>query len=90
MFNLINDGDMIVKKNSLNGFSTLAETFPGVFLTNPKVIEIIKHLIDLSRHKDEDIQLLSLTILTYVTDDLKAHPSCPLTKYPDPILQELI
>lgn len=46
-------------------------------MKNPNIRDIFNHLIALAKDKDEDIRILSLTILSYITEILK--------EYPDPI-----
>jgi hypothetical protein len=60
-----------VRKNTLNGFVTLSEAFPTVFLRQPQIIEIARLFIYMSTDNDEDIRILSLTILCNITEDLK-------------------
>jgi hypothetical protein len=77
LFALLSDAEYIVRKNTLNGFVTLSEFFKEVFMKNPNIRDIFNHLISLAKDKDEDIRILSLTILSYITEILK--------EYPDPI-----
>jgi importin subunit beta-1 len=74
LYKLIDDSEVIVRKNTLNGFVTLAESFPEVFLRNKDITAIFDHLINLSTNSDEDVQILSLSILTSITDVLKEFP----------------
>jgi hypothetical protein len=46
-------------------------------------------MLNLSVNKDEDIQILSLTVLTNITDSLKEVP-CVISADPDGILQQMV
>ena len=52
LYQLIDDKEDIVCKNTLNGFSTLSECFPEVFLANNNLENIFEHLLRLSTTSD--------------------------------------
>jgi hypothetical protein len=90
LYQLIDDPDEIVKKNTLNGIVTLAEFFPDVFLNNPNIFHIFDHLLTLASSAVESVQLQTLNILMYITDYLKDDSSNQVSKDPDNILKILI
>lgn len=89
LYQLINDPEEIVRRNTLSGFAILAENFPHVFLKNNEIGSIFQHLIELSKSDDEDIQILSLTILISITEVLK-ESECAISTNPDDILKSLV
>jgi hypothetical protein len=58
-------------------------------LQNSEIVRIVNHLIKLSTSDDEDVQVLSLTILTCITDELKDN-TCSISTEPDHILKKLM
>jgi hypothetical protein len=86
---LIADPSPLVLRNTLNGFVVLSETFPDVFLNYSEVYSFFLHLLGLSVNKDEDIQVLSLSVLTNMTDALRDCP-CTVSSDPDGILQQMV
>jgi len=78
-----------VRRNTLSGFAILAENFPHVFLKNNEIANIFQHLIELSKSNDEDIQILSLTILISITEVLK-ESECVISTNPDDTLKSLV
>lgn len=90
LYQLIEDKEDIVRKNTLNGFVTLSECFPEVFLGSKDIYSIFEHLLKLSTSPDEVMQILTLTILINVSDNLKDNLSSQVVVEPDAILQRLI
>lgn len=74
LYQLIEDPDVVVRRNTLNGFATLAEYFAVVFLSSKDIFNIFDHLLKLSNSPDEIVQILSLNILLNITDSLKEYP----------------
>lgn len=73
-YKLLQDNDLTVVKNTLNGFVTLSERFPEVWLENPEIKPIFSHLLKMAEAKDQDIKLLSLNILINITEVLPRYP----------------
>jgi hypothetical protein len=72
-YKLLQDNDMTVIKNTLNGFVTLSEKFPEVWMDNHEIKQIFSHLLSMSESNNEDVKLLSLTILCNITEVLGKH-----------------
>lgn len=89
LIRLIGDPEPLVRRNTLSGFVTLSEHFPAVFLGYSDVYNFFLHLLGLSVNKDEDTQILSLTVLMNITDALRDFP-CQLSSDPDGILQKMV
>lgn len=92
LYQLIDDREVIVRRNTLNGFVTLSEYFPNVFLNNPSIFNIFEHLhkLAVSSSSDEFIQLQALGILINITDFLKENTNYEIARNPDKILQDLV
>jgi hypothetical protein len=90
LIQLITDPELVVRKNTLNGFTTLSEYFPDVFMRYPDIYSFVLHLLELSVKEDEDIQILSLSVLINLTDNLRDYPGSQLSAEPDAILQKMV
>lgn len=88
-YKLLQDNDITVVKNTLNGFVTLSEFFPEVWLNNQEIKDIFLHLLSMSKNNDEVIKLLSLSILANITEELSRHPE-PIATDPKAYLTELV
>jgi hypothetical protein len=87
---LIADPEPLVRRNTLSGFVVLSESFPLVFLGYGDIYNFFMHLLSLSATtKDEDTQVLSLTVLMNITDALRDFP-CQLSSDPDTVLQKMV
>lgn len=71
LYKLLNDSAPIVRKNTLNGFVTLSESFAFVFLNNPNIKHIFSHLLTMADEEDEDVRVLALNILNNITETLE-------------------
>lgn len=60
-----------------------------MFLSYSDIYSFVLHLLNLSVNKNEDIQVLSLTVLTNITDSLRDIP-CVISADPDAILQQMV
>ena len=88
-YQLLQDPELIVVKNTLNGFVTLAEIFPQVFLTNPEIEKIFHHLLGMTKSEDENVKILSLNILGNITEVLGQYPD-PIAYNPEDYMKVLV
>lgn len=88
-YKLLQDNDHTVVKNTLNGFVTLSEKFPDIWMENKEIKHIFKHLLEITNSKDQDIKLLSLNILCNITEVLTQFPE-PIGVDPKEELQQLV
>ena len=70
MFNLLNDGDRLVVRNSLSGFISIAEYFSSCFYKHANVRDIILVLLNLMKSTDDLIVESSLNVIRFITEGL--------------------
>ena len=79
---------MIVVRNSLTGFSTLAEYFPEVFLENPEIRQIFMHLLTMAKSQDEVLRNSALVTLCNISEGMENYKDIP--KQPQEEMKELM
>lgn len=92
MFKLVTDKDILVVKNSLIGFITIAEFFPSHFYTHANINTITYTLLELMSSNDSRIIESSLNVIRYITEGLvqNKNDQSPLASEPSILLQPMV